>query len=196
MTANDSMDELDNDLLENQNAIMSQHASQQQQPSQHQSQNNLNNSYQSAKTPNISMAEIDYDLFNRLLKTHVLKANPNIKIEHEKNMVILDQESTESYNNGMVFANYLIVLKSVLAQQLNQDFAIDSDLLQNMKDQPGAQSRLFNWNYLCTELDVSTLYSFVTALFISENWHYCRERRQSDVCCWRLRGDREALQAH
>jgi len=79
-------------------------------------------------------------------------------------MVILDQESTESFCNGMIFANYLIVLKKVLAQQMNQDFAIDSSLLQNMKDQAGAPSRMFNWNYLCTELDVSILICFVTAL--------------------------------
>jgi putative SOS response-associated peptidase YedK len=64
----------------------------------------------------------------------VIKPNPQFKIVHDRNIVILDQESTESYANGMIFVNYLIVLKKVLAQQMNQDFAIDSKVLNSMKD--------------------------------------------------------------
>ena len=103
------------------------------------------------------MAEINIELFNRLLKTNVLKANPNIQTLHDRGIAILDDTSSENYNNGMVFANYLIVLKQVL-QKENQDFAVDSNLLSNLKDSQGPQSRLFNWNYLCTELDVSYLF--------------------------------------
>jgi hypothetical protein len=62
------------------------------------------------------LAEIDVELFNRLLKTEVLKPNPNIETNHEKGYTLLDPQSTESYNNGMLFANYLIVLKQVLSK--------------------------------------------------------------------------------
>jgi len=35
-------------------------------------------------TPTIELAEIDLELFNRLLKTGVLRANPNIKIQYDR----------------------------------------------------------------------------------------------------------------
>lgn len=54
----------------------------------------------------------------------------------------------------MLFANYLIVLKEVM-YKLNQDFAIDEKLPTLLKEQVTPQARLYNWNYLCTELDVS-----------------------------------------
>lgn len=131
------MDDLDQDLLDNQ--IRSSH------------QKSIGGF---GSQGNDSLATINIDLFNRLLKTSVLKANPNIQTIHEKGIAILDDASSEDFNNGMMFANYLIVLKQVL-QKENQDFAIDSQIVSNLKNQPGPQSRLFNWNFLCTELDVS-----------------------------------------
>ena len=116
------------------------------------------------------LSEIDLDLFNRLLKTGVLKANPSIKTMHDKKKVLLDQVSTERYYNGTIFGKYLLVLKEVL-QKENQDLSVDPALAQTLKDQSNAQSRLFNWNYLCNELEVSSI-KIITA---SENWNYCRE---------------------
>lgn len=89
-------------------------------------------------TPNIvELAELDIELFNRLLKTGVMRANPSIKTLHEKKVVCLDSKSTEQFLNGIVFANYLIVLKEVL-YKVNQDFAIDKNLLINMKSTTNA----------------------------------------------------------
>lgn len=71
------------------------------------------------------------------MKTTVLKANPGIKQQHAKKSVILDMSQTEKLCNGIMFAQYLLVLKDVSAK-VNQDFAIDSNLLSNMKDQSNA----------------------------------------------------------
>ena len=43
-----------------------------------------------------------------------MRANPSIKTIHDKKTVLLDSRSSEQYCNGIVFANYLIVLKDVL----------------------------------------------------------------------------------
>ena len=79
-------------------------------------------------------AEIDIELFNRLLKTGVIKASPSIKTLHDRKVVILDSHSTVRFQNGILFANYLIVLKEVL-YKVNQDFAVDPNLPDKLKEQ-------------------------------------------------------------
>jgi len=39
----------------------------------------------------LELAEINDDLFNRLLKTGIIRANPQIKTDHEKKLVVLDE---------------------------------------------------------------------------------------------------------
>jgi len=81
----------------------------------------------------IDLAEISVDLFNRLLKTGIIRANPQIKTDHDKKLVVLDEQSTVKFQNGLLFAQYLIVLKEVLAK-VNQDFAINSALVSTLKN--------------------------------------------------------------
>ena len=40
------------------------------------------------------LAEIDMELFNRLLKTSVLKASPNFKTVYDRKVIVLDQLNT------------------------------------------------------------------------------------------------------
>ena len=54
----------------------------------------------------------------------------------------------------MIFAQYIVILKQVM-YTINQDFAIDENLPSHIKEQTTPQARLFNWNFLCNELDVS-----------------------------------------
>ena len=75
----------------------------------------------------VEPSELELELFNRLLKTGVIKASPAIKTIHESKMVVLDQLNSQRFLTGQIFANYLIVLKEVM-YKLNQDFAIDSNL--------------------------------------------------------------------
>ena len=93
-----------------------------------------NRTIQSQVPANIELAEIDIELFNRLLKVGVIRVTPNIKTLHEKKTVVLDAPSTIKFQNGILFATYLIVLKEVLAK-INQEFSIDKDMVRNMKDQ-------------------------------------------------------------
>lgn len=87
-------------------------------------------------------------------------------------MVVLDEQSTIRFHNGLLFAQYLIVLKEVLSK-VNQDLAIDPNLVTTLKNQSTPQARLFNWNLLCNELDVSFHYYFSTDNFLNiENWYY------------------------
>ena len=100
---------------------------------------------------------MDLQLFNRLLKVGIIRASPNIKPDYDKQKVVLDQATTLRYLNGWLFGSYLIVLKSVMARK-NQDFAIENDLIKQLKDQNSTQARLFNWNYISNELEVSNSY--------------------------------------
>jgi hypothetical protein len=67
------------------------------------------------------------------LKTGIIRASPNIKTLHERKVVVLDVPSTLKFQNGEIFASYLIVLKEVL-QKLNQDFAVDQHLVSKLKE--------------------------------------------------------------
>lgn len=55
-------------------------------------------------TPNREVSEIDIELFNRLLKTSVMKANPSIKTLHDRKVVILDAKNSDIFVNGIAFA--------------------------------------------------------------------------------------------
>ena len=69
----------------------------------------------------------------------------------------------------MIFAQYMVILKFVMAK-VNQDFAIDENLASHIKEQGTPQARLFNWNFLCNELDVSSrnLLYLIFILFIQK----------------------------
>ena len=62
----------------------------------------------------VESCEIDVDLFNRLLKTGVIKSTPGIKTFPDRKVVGLDKFNSDKYINGVAFANYLVVLKEVL----------------------------------------------------------------------------------
>lgn len=79
------------------------------------------------------LSEISMDLFNRLLKTSVIRASPETKTLHDRKVVILDGISTARFQNGLLFGSYLIVLKEVL-YKVNQDFSVDDKLLSNLKE--------------------------------------------------------------
>lgn len=81
----------------------------------------------------VELSELDLELFNRLLKTSVIRASPAIKTIHERKIVVLDQLNSQKLLNGIIFANYLLVLKDVM-YKLNQDFAIDPSLVSQMKE--------------------------------------------------------------
>lgn len=93
-----------------------------------------NRTIQSQVPPAVDLAEIDIELFNRLLKVGVIRVTPNIKTLHEKKMVVLDAPSTIKFQNGILFGTYLLVLKDVLAK-VNQEFSIDRDMARTLKDQ-------------------------------------------------------------
>lgn len=162
----------------------------------------------------VEPSELELELFNRLLKTGVIRASPAIKTIHERKIVVLDQQNSQRYLTGHIFGQYLIVLKEVMAK-LNQDFAIDPNLATQLKEQVTPQARLYNWNMLCNELDVSiaqapipdsgfsTFWLFqqnhlsltselidLFCLFSIENWYYHRERYQEPVRRRRLGRDR------
>jgi hypothetical protein len=129
----------------------------------------------------VDLAEISIDLFNRLLKTAIIRATPGIKTLHDRKVVVLDANSTARHQNGLLFASYLIVLKEVL-YKVNQDFSIDDQLPNKLKEQSTPQARLFNWNYLCNELDVSTIDRLrLNFYFFVENWNHHRKRHQKSL---------------
>ena len=89
-----SLEDLDNDLLGN--------------------QANSRPSPANQTSAAVDVSEIDIELFNRLLKTGVMKANPSIKTQHDRKTVLLDQKNSEIFVNGVAFAHYLLVLKNVV----------------------------------------------------------------------------------
>lgn len=93
-------------------------------------QEGVSSKYQGGVT--VEPAEIDLSLFNRLIRVSVIKASPSIKTLNDKNKAILDNGTTEKYINGLIFADYLLVLKGEL-YKVNQEFAIDALVMDNLK---------------------------------------------------------------
>lgn len=63
--------------------------------------------------------EIDLELYNKLLKCGIIRANTRAKINYEKKKMLLDPETQGLYENGYAFGKYLIVLKELLVIFLN-----------------------------------------------------------------------------
>ena len=91
----------------------------------------------SAGGAGIDLATIDIDLFNRLLKTGIIRSNPGIKTDYAKKIVTLDEKHSSNYCNGLILAEYLLVLKQVL-RRVNQDFSINHNLILELKPQGSA----------------------------------------------------------
>lgn len=58
--------------------------------------------------------EIDLDLYNKLLKCGIFRANPKTKTIHERKKVMLDMETQGLYENGYALGRYLLILKDLL----------------------------------------------------------------------------------
>jgi hypothetical protein len=54
------------------------------------------------------------ELYERLLKTGVYKASPNIQVDTAAKRITLDQESSQLFFNGMAMSSYMLVFKQVL----------------------------------------------------------------------------------
>ena len=54
------------------------------------------------------------DLYNKLLKVGIFRANSNAKMNHEKKRVLLDQDTISMFDNGIAIARYLIIIKELL----------------------------------------------------------------------------------
>ena len=74
----------------------------------------LQNELTSGAPVGIELATIDIDLFNRLLKTGIIRSNPGIKTDFENKLVTLDEKHSSTYCNGLILAEYMLVLKQVL----------------------------------------------------------------------------------
>ena len=84
----------------------------------------------------------------------IFKANASIKIIYDKKKVQLDPASSRRYFNGTALGLYLTkVIK--LAETHKQKLGVENSVLEKLKNQSNPQSKLFNWNYLCTQLEVS-----------------------------------------
>jgi hypothetical protein len=62
--------------------------------------------------------DIDMELYNKLLKCGIFKANANAKMNHEKKKVSLDLETIAIFDNGTAIARYMIVIKDMLVHYL------------------------------------------------------------------------------
>jgi len=92
------------------------------------------------------------DLYNKLLKCMVIRATPKIRTLYDKKKVQLDQETIALFENGVALSKYLLVLKDIFKKG-NQDLNIDADNMNSIKNQNNPQSKLYNWNLICSELD-------------------------------------------
>lgn len=61
--------------------------------------------------------ELDLDVYSHLIKCGILEGglnNPNNKVFLETRKVLLDQENSTIFENGIAFAQYLIYIKRKL----------------------------------------------------------------------------------
>ena len=106
------------------------------------------------------------ELYNKLLKCGIFRASPRVKTNFEKKKTLLDPETAVLFENGVALGKYLLVLRDALVRtslfilyqkRNNQSLNIDTAKIQTLKSQNIPAAKLFNWNILCTELDVNSL---------------------------------------
>ena len=54
------------------------------------------------------------DLYNKLLKCGIFRANPKAKTNFEKKKTLLDAETSSLLENGVALGKYLLVLRDAL----------------------------------------------------------------------------------
>jgi len=58
------------------------------------------------------------DLYNKLLKCGIFRANPRVKNNFEKKKTLLDPDTSAIFENGVALGKYLLVLKDALVKLL------------------------------------------------------------------------------
>lgn len=54
------------------------------------------------------------ELYNKLLKCGIFRANPRVKTNFEKKRTLLDPETSVIFENGVALGKYLLVLRDAL----------------------------------------------------------------------------------
>jgi len=54
------------------------------------------------------------ELYNKLLKCGIFRANPKVKMSFEKKKAALDPDTQLLFENGVALAKYLLVVKDAL----------------------------------------------------------------------------------
>lgn len=60
--------------------------------------------------------EIDMELYNKLLKCGIFRANPKVKMNFEKKKTLLDLETNSIIENGVALGKYMLVLKDAMVK--------------------------------------------------------------------------------
>ena len=62
----------------------------------------------------VSSVEIDQFLYDRLLRSHVIKPSPEARHIAQRQVMLLDQASAAAFLNGQLFGEYVLVLKEAM----------------------------------------------------------------------------------
>ncbi len=67
--------------------------------------------------------EIEMDLYNKLLKVGILRANPRTKQIFDKKKTILDSDTAQLFENGVSLGKYLAIIKELLVSKNSTSFS-------------------------------------------------------------------------
>lgn len=56
------------------------------------------------------------ELYNKLLKCGIFRANPKVKMNFEKKKTLLDPETNSLIENGVALGKYMLVLKDAMVK--------------------------------------------------------------------------------
>lgn len=74
------------------------------------------------------------EIYNKLLKCGIFRANPQIKMNFEKKKTLLDAETSSILENGVALGKYILVLRDAM---VNINLLFDSNFLIIEKKQLG-----------------------------------------------------------
>lgn len=99
--------------------------------------------------------EIEQPVFENMVQAGILDKRHAQSILEDQKQVILRREAASGIENGVIIGSYFShIIKLMVANKQNVS-GIDQDSIKSLKNSVTPAAKLYNWNILAKELEVS-----------------------------------------
>ena len=96
---------------------------------------------------------IDLDVFRALANARIIHEDQAANISEDRNIAVLDDDTTSILENGLIVSKYLEYLANVMEHEKIDTNGIDLDKLTQVKSGNIPATKLFNWNIILKEAE-------------------------------------------